>query len=431
MQTTPGKFFYGWVIAGAAAIGVACCISVFIPSTIGLMVGPLGGDLGWTPPQMYLAISFATVTTIFVAPLIGRLVDRFGARRVIALSFLAEALIMYSFRHLGDNIYLFYLRYAAFAVFATGTTALAFSALISRWFDRRRGMALGIALAGLGVGGVFWSLGTQYLFDLVGWRDAFAYLAAGIALVVLPFMLLILRDNPESMHLSVDGARTASGLGASNKAEPQGETLREALVGRHYWLMMSAFFLMAVATYGVTLNMVPMLRGQGQTATLAATVQASMWAVLVVGRVATGWLMDRFFAPHVALVFLIPAIVGMALLAMGVSGPVAFAAAILIGLATGAEVDVLAYLTGRYFGLKHFGSIYATFFSVYAIGTSTGSYMTAAIAAQTKGYTMALWVLAALLGLAAVLLTRLPRFQVATFSATKTATNHLPAAANR
>lgn len=430
MRTTPGKFFYGWVIAGAAALGVACCISVFIPSTIGLMVGPLGGDLGWTPPQMFLAISFATVTTVFVAPFIGRLVDRFGARRVIALSFLAEALIMYSFRYLDDNIYLFYLRYAAFAVFATGTTALAFSALISRWFDRQRGMALGIALAGLGVGGVFWSLGTQYLFDLVGWRDAFAYLAAGIAFLVLPFMLLVLRDSPESMNLTVDGATTAPGIRV-NRMEPQGETLPEALTDRHYWLMMGAFFLMAVATYGVTLNMVPMLRGQGQSAALAATVQASMWAVLVVGRVATGWLMDRFFAPHVALAFLIPAIVGMALLAMGVSGPVAFAAAILIGLATGAEVDVLAYLTGRYFGLKHFGSIYATFFSVYAIGTSTGSYMTAAIAAQTKGYTLALWLLAVLLGLAAVLLTRLPRFQIVTASATKTSTNHLPAAANR
>lgn len=430
MRTTAGKFFYGWVIAGAAALGVACCISVFIPSTIGLMVGPLGGDLGWTPPQMFLAISFATVTTVFVAPFIGRLVDRFGARRVIALSFLAEALIMYSFRYLDDNIYLFYLRYAAFAVFATGTTALAFSALISRWFDRQRGMALGIALAGLGVGGVFWSLGTQYLFDLVGWRDAFAYLAAGIAFLVLPFMLLVLRDSPESMNLIVDGATTAPGIRV-NRMEPQGETLPEALNNRHYWLMMGAFFLMAVATYGVTLNMVPMLRGQGQSAALAATVQASMWAVLVVGRVATGWLMDRFFAPHVALAFLIPAIVGIVLLATGVSGPVAFAAAILIGLATGAEVDVLAYLTGRYFGLKHFGSIYATFFSVYAIGTSTGSYMTAAIAAQTDGYTLALWVLAVLLGLAAVLLTRLPRFQVAPASATTTPTNHLSVATNR
>lgn len=401
------RFFYGWVIVATAALGVAACISVFIPSTIGLMVGPLGKELGWAPPQIYLAIMFATVTTIFVAPLIGRLIDRFGARRVIALSFLAEAIIIYSFRFLDDRIYLFYLRYAALAVFATGTTALAFSALISRWFDRKRGLALGITLAGLGVGGVMWSLLTQYLFDTVGWRATFGWMAAGIALLVLPIMVLILRDDPGSMGLHADGELQANPAAA--KVAAQGLSLREALTTHRYWLMVVGFFLMAFATYGITLNLVPLMQHQGASASLAAAAQASMWAILVVGRVSTGWLMDRYFAPHVAFAFLIPAIVGTVMLALGASGPMAFVAAMLVGLATGAEVDVLAYLTGRYFGVKHFAAIYATFFSVYAIGTSVGSYATSAIAASA-GYDAALWTLTGLLILPALLLLRFPGF---------------------
>lgn len=402
-------WFYGWAIAVASALGIGSGISVYLPTTTGLLVGPLSADLHWTPPQIYLALSFATGATILVAPFLGRLVDQFGARRIIAFSFLTQALLIGSCRYLDDDIRWFYARYAAFALLSTGTTAIAFSALISRWFNRRRGLALGIGLAGLGLGGVFWSLVTQWLFQHFGWREAFTWMAGIIALGVLPLLLLVLRDTPESMGLYPDGEKMPSVAGRRDAAT--GLSLREAMSTRIYWLMMTTFFLVASAAYGVMLNMVPLLEHQGASRQYAVAAQASIWLALVLGRVITGWFLDRFFAARVAQVFMLPPIVGIALLAVGVSGPSAFVAAMLVGLAAGAEVDVLAYMVSRYFGLRHFGSIYATYFAVYAVGTSLGPLFTSSVMARYGAYSPALWWLTAALITGCVLLIFYPRFQ--------------------
>jgi OFA family oxalate/formate antiporter-like MFS transporter len=415
-------FFYGWAIAIASALGIGFGVSVYLPATTGLLVGPLGRDLHWTPPQIYLALTFATTSTILIAPFLGSIVDRFSARRVIALSFLLEALLIASCHNLDGDIRWFYARYAAFALLATGTTAIGYSALLSRWFNRRRGLALGIALAGLGAGGVFWSLLGQWLLQHCGWRDAFLYMAGVVAVIILPIQILVLRDNPESMGLEVDGAMRTLGSAAAPPSASPGRllaqlpdrdlTLRQVLGHGLYWLMMVTFFLVAAASYGVMLNVIPLLERQGATPQYAAAAQASIWSVLVFGRIITGWLMDRFFAPRVAQAFLVPPMVGVAMLAVGVSGPSAFVAAMLVGLAAGAEVDVLAYLVSRYFGLRHFGAIYSTYFAVYAVGTSAGPVFTAWMAARTGSYSAGLWCLLAALGSACAALAVYPRFRL-------------------
>jgi MFS family permease len=397
--------FYGWVVAFGSAFGIAFGVSAYLPSTLGLMVGPLHRDLGWTAPQILLALSFATTCTIVAAPLVGSLIDRFGARHIIAVSFVCEGLIIASCRDMHDLRSL-YLRYAALALLSTGTTAIGFVALISRWFDRRRGLALGIALGGLGAGGAFWSLVTQWLFDHLGWRQAFPWLGA-IVIAVAPVLFLALRDDPRSLGRTADGCARGTSARSSVTA---GVTLRAATASAHYWWMILTFIIIASSTYGVILNLVPLLVSHGATARDASHVQASLWCVLVIGRVVTGWLMDRFFAPRVALAFLLPSIIGIVMLAGGAAGGGALLAAMMVGLSAGAEVDIMAYLVGRYFGLRHFGAIYATFFAVYAVGTSVGPTITASLAAHSGGYAVPLWYLVAALCLAVVLLLRFPRF---------------------
>jgi MFS family permease len=403
--------FYGWVVAFASAVGLAFGISVFIPATTGLLVAPFREAFGWSPPQVMFALSFATMITVPAAPVTGALVDRFGARWIIALSFLAQGLIIASMRYIDSNVWGFYARYFALAALCTGTTAVAFSAVISRWFDKRRGLALGIAFAGVGAGGVVWSLATQRLFDTVGWRDTFLYMGGFLALIIFPTMLLLLRNSPEAMGQTPDGVEPADDR-AKAKAKVWGLTLSQAMRDSRYWLVLATFFMIACVTYGVQLNLVSILRSEGVTAQTAAAAQACIWAAMVLGRLTTGWLMDRFFAPRVALAFLAPCVVGAGMLALGAHGPAAFIAAMLVGVATGAEGNVLAYLLGRYFGLRHFGAIYATQFALYAVGSSTGPLMLSWGAAATGHYGSALWALivAALIGM--VLLTRMPKFEL-------------------
>jgi MFS transporter, OFA family, oxalate/formate antiporter len=151
-------------------------------------------------------------------------------------------------------------------------------------------------------------------------------------------------------------------------------------------------------------------RARGESPQTAAAVQASLWAVLVVGRVSTGWLMDRFFAPRVGFTFLLLPIVGVGMLASGASGVVALLSAMMVGLAAGAEVDVVAFLTSRYFGLKHYSLIYATYFSAYAFGSGVGPALTAWAVEKAGGYEPVLWVISGVMAVAAALLLTLPKF---------------------
>ncbi len=401
------KIYYGWYVTFASGLGIAFSIAVFISSTIGLLAAPLAKEFGWALKDIFIGPMVAVTATILVAPFIGALCDRFGPRKVIAFSFTAQALIMASFYFMDDNIVLFFVRYALLALLGTGATAVSFAGVISRWFDKRRGLALGLALAGVGIGGVLWSLMTQWLFDQYGWRASFLYMAAFVAFVILPIVMVVVRESPASMGLALDGDESSS---RTQAAPTWGLTLREAGATGQFWLMLLTVFMVGFGVVSAMQHIVPIVTASGSSGQSAAMVQAAMWGAVVVGRLATGWLMDHIFAPHVAIAFLLPSLLGIGMLSAGVTGPYAFIAAMLIGLAAGAEVDVIAYLTGRYFGIKHYSAIYGTFFSAYALGSGYGPAFTAWLVDKLGSYAQALWVPGGALALAAICLLYFRRF---------------------
>jgi sugar phosphate permease len=202
-----------------------------------------------------MAITVVAGCTVLIAPFIGRIIDYCGPRRVLVVSFLAEAGLVASFRYLDGNILFFYARYAALALFATGTTSVAFSALLCRWFDQHRGLALGIALAGVGLGGFFWSLIANHLFSLLGWRAAFTYLAVIIGLIMVPMTFFVIRDSPESMGLYIDGSAGPRTAPAPLTGLPFRQIFRDPI----FWLIAVTFFMVAIVVYGVMLNLVPLM----------------------------------------------------------------------------------------------------------------------------------------------------------------------------
>ena len=406
------KFFYGWWVVLASGIGVGCGVAVFIPATVGVLAGPLQHTFGWSPQTIFTAPTVATTTTIAIAPFLGALVDRIGARRIILFSYIAEALIIGSFHYLTPSPIWFLFRYALLAIFATGTTAVAFAAVISKWFDRHRGLALGVALAGIGIGGVVWSLLTQTLSERYGWRNAMPIEAAVILLVALPLLLIVIKESPQQMGLTVDGDPLESKTKTQIRAErPQGGmTLAEAIRTRPYWLILLVALLTGFGVQSIMLHLVSILKASGESPRLAAQTQATLWIALVLGRTSTGWLMDRFFAPRVAAAFLVPPIIGIFMLANGAINGTAVVAAMLVGLAAGAEVDVIAFLCSRYFGLRNYSRIYATFFSFFALGSGFGPMLTARLAAGVHGYPPVLHGLALVLFLAALIFFLFPKF---------------------
>jgi MFS family permease len=403
MTDTP---FMGWRVLGAATLGIACGIATVVPASFGVFLGPLRAEFGWTQSEAFTALLFITFTSALLAAPVGGLVDRHGARRIVLAGFVFQALLLASFARLGPSLWEYYLRYFLLAVLALGTTHVAFARVVTLWFDRRRGLALGLLLSGVGIGGFLWPLFAQAMIAQHGWRQAWLMLALAVAALALPVMALALRDSPAAVGQAPDGdpPRTA----AAARAEAAGLPLAAVLRMPRYWLMVATFFLIGFAVQSVMLHLVPLLTARGLPPMLAALAQSLLFVAVTSGRLVTGWLMDRFFAPRVALAFLLAPIVGISLLALGADGAVALVAALLVGLAVGAEVDVLAYLTGRYFGARHFSAIYGTFYGVYTLSGGLGPLFTARLVDTGEGYPVALAVHAALLAAAALLLLRFP-----------------------
>lgn len=397
------SFFYGWYIVFLCGLGLGSGIAVFISATVSLLVAPLHHDLGFAIPQIFNATLVATGSTVLAAPIYGRIVDRFGSKRVIIFSFICEALITASICFLNGSIFLFLLRYAFYAALATGTTHVAFVPLISKWFDRKRGTALGVALAGLGLGGVLWSLLTQHLFASVGWRHTFLIEGAIMLCITMPLQAFVLRETPQEMGLTVDGIP-----GATLHRPKNGLTFREAIATVPYWLLLVFALFAGFGGQALALHLVSILRLNGESASLAAATQASLWMALVFGRLVTGWLMDRLYAPYVGALFLVPAIVGVGMLSAGVTGTTAFIAAMLVGVASGAEIDVIAYSASRSFGLRYFSTIYATYFAAYSLGGGLGPSIVGYVV-RDIGYPHVLIGVAAVFLFAACLLLAYPR----------------------
>ena len=150
-----------WSVVVASALGLATGIATTIVATFGIFSSALTAEFGWAQGDVFAALMVVTVVAALLAPLAGAWIDRFGARRLILASFAAEALIFASFYWQDDSLFGFYLRYAALAFLGLGTTHVAFARLITLWFESRRGLALGIALSGVGIGGFLWPLGLQ------------------------------------------------------------------------------------------------------------------------------------------------------------------------------------------------------------------------------------------------------------------------------
>ncbi len=406
------KLFYGWYVALACGLGLACGLASVITATFSIFLGPLRSEFGWTQSETFTGLLLVTAAVTIAAPFIGSLVDRFGAKRMILAGFLMEAAVIASFSTQTASLFAFYARYIALAILGLGTTHVAFLRVISVWFDRRRGLALGLTLAGLGVGGIIWPLLSQWAITAYGWRTAYVVVALAVATVGILSIGLVVRDSPASMGLLPDGDAqpTAPGAGPAVAAAQTGFTLAETMRQGHFWLMLAAFLLIGLVVQSLILHLVPMLVMRDVAPMRAAQAQSLVAAALIVGRLAAGMLMDRFFAPRVAIAFLVGPIVGISLLASGASGTGAFLAGMLTGLAAGAEVDVTAFLASRYFGLKYFSRTYAWFYSAYSAGAGLGPLLTAQAVERYGDYTEILYVHAGLLILAALMLTRLKPF---------------------
>ncbi len=361
------SLFYGWWVVCAALVGMIVSQGPVLVFTFGIFMKPLAAEFGWSRSQISLALTFAILSAAFFTPWVGKLVDRHGARQVAIPALILFGVGIATLSFLPKNLWIFYIWFCAIGILSAGGTPTAYAKAISQWFIRRRGLALGLSMAGIGLGAGLMPVIAQQAVSTVGWRGGFAVIGA-IVLIGMLFVAWKLRNKPSDMGLYADNATPLSG----GQAAPVGLTKAQAIKTRNFWLIAISFFLAALAINGCSVHFVPMLTDRGVSPVDAARTAAVIGIALIVGRVGAGYLLDYLFAPFVTLFFFSGPVIGIFLLYSGATGTEAVISAALIGLGVGAEVDLIAYLTARYFGLKSFGEVYGYLFAIFCVGTALG-----------------------------------------------------------
>ena len=395
--------YRGWWIVAIAAVAMSTGPGQFAFGALGLFIKPLGEEFDWDRAQVSLAATYFTIALAFSIPVIGQLADRFGSRRVLLPSILVFAALLALPALLVDTLWKLYLIYILMGCLGAGANALPYLRTIATWFDARRGLAIGIAMGGSGMGFAYVPPLVQYVIDTYDWRAGYICLAIFTVIVTIPLVYFFLRDAPVETQGEVDGRRGDT-VKSSLKLLP-------LLKSRLLWQLFLIFCLLSFALYGVLAHLAPMMSDRGMTTADAALVQSTLGIAIVCSRIFVGYLIDRFIATRVAFLCFLISACGVGILATGVVDAPAFLAALCIGLSLGAEIDMLAYLTSRYFGVDNFGKIYGILFASFLIGTSLGPY-TFGLAYETYGtYMEVLFAAAIVIIISAVITLLLPAYK--------------------
>jgi cyanate permease len=231
-------------------------------------------------------------------------------------------------------------------------------------------VAIGVMMVGLGTGAIVMPMLAQRLIAGFGWRTAFALVGCAILVIPIPIVALLLRDTPAEMGLLADGALGTADPAAAGRRD--GLTWAESRRSGTFWLMVTAFVLLAASVHACVIHMPELFADRGATPQAAAMASSVVGLALLVGRIGCGYFLDRYFGPYVALAVCGLSALGIALLWIGTGGVPALAAAFLVGLGMGSEVDIIAFLMSRYFGLRSLGRTIGFAFGAFVVAGGVG-----------------------------------------------------------
>jgi MFS family permease len=377
----------GWPIILAAALAIGVGIMGIGFYSLGLFVQPLQAEFGWSRAEVSGAAASQQFGIFLSAPLVGWLADRWGARPIAIFSFLATPLALVALSRVGNSVVEWDLLWLLVSLAGAGTTTAIWARIVSLRFDHARGLALGLMLMGTGTAAMLAPALLGPVFAGQGWRTAVLIMAAATLLVGLPASLVV---------------------GTADRPAP-GERLRGRFeTNRQTRTLLAIAFLLGVIVAGLIVHLVPMLVDRGMAQADAARMAAAVGVAVLVARLVVGYLFDRFHAPYVAALFLLSPVIAALLLLGG--GPVLIAA-LMLGLAAGAEVDMLAYFTGRYAALHNYGATYGGVLGVFCLGAGLGPILFGKTYDAFGGYDAALSVSAVALLVVVGLIATLGRYR--------------------
>jgi len=407
--------FYGWWIVGAAIV-IQALPTALMGQAFGSYVVLLERDFGWSRTTLSGAFSAIRLEEGLLGPVQGWLLDRFGPRAVMRVGVAVFATGFFVFARV-DSVFQFYAAALVLAVGASLAGFLSVTTAIVNWFERKRSLAMGIALLGTAVGGLLVPFVVMGM-EAWGWR-AMANISGLIVLVVGLPTVQVVRHRPEQYGMLPDGRVVVEPDGPSTDRivgrpmpaddEEVSLTTRQAMRTRAFWyislahtasvlvvsVVMAHFVLYATTTLGYTL---------AQAALFGVLQQITNFA----GRPLGGWMADRTSSRLVTIVAMLGHMVALLLLAFATSTWMVGAFALVNGLAWGARVPVVVSMRAEYFGSRSFGAIMGISSLVVTLGGVVAPIAAGLAYDATGTYTVAFAILAVLSGLGCIFLFLLP-----------------------
>ncbi len=363
------RFFYGWVIMSVAALG----IFVSGPGqshTFSVFLVHIQADLGLSATTVSSAYAFATLVAAFGLPWMGRLLDRIGPRRMLLGVSLLLGLACAAFGAAAGFLWLA-VGFAALRFLGQGSLMLTSSNLISHWFDRKRGFALGLMAMGFSASMAVHPPLSQWLIDAVGWRQAWVWLGVSTWVLMLPPVLFLVHNRPEDLALLPDGDGAASSE-ETTAASEHGLTLRQALATSTFWILCAGLFGMSMLVTSLHFFQVSILTTQGLGEAAAARIFPISALVMVIAIPLVGRALDRFPTHRVFAFGLIVMVTSLTSASQVHDLPTAMIYAVAFGLNNGCTMTFFGYVWPRYFGRKHLGAIQGTGQMIGVTGASVG-----------------------------------------------------------
>jgi predicted MFS family arabinose efflux permease len=362
-------------LSGVALLGVHAY-------TLGAMIPSLEQQFGWSRAQISAGLIVPSATGLLLGPVIGSAIDRFGSRTIalVGIPVFCCALALLSVA--GPGILSWWLLYGLVGLASLLIFPTVWAAAITRRFDRNRGMALAIVLAGTGLSGAIMPAVTTALIRELGWRQAYVAVAVVCFLIVYPLVLLFFERG---------GPRLSSDATAPQPRAPKVRPPYRSLVSARFLKLAGAVIIFTFCACVLTTNSVPILLGEGFDPMAAAGIAGLVGIGTIIGRLSGGLLLDRVDGRFVALGTCAMPILGAgALIATNHSEGAAMFACLAMGVAGGAEYDASAYLAGRHFEVSAFGFLFGVISAVTMLSAAIAPVAANAIYDATRSYELVL-----------------------------------------
>ena len=401
MQSGAGAEWRRYPLLPIAA-GLGYATSVIHIYGLGPYIGPISESFHWSRTQTTFGQTLATLLQVALAVPMGLLVDRYGPRWFGVVGILLTTGAFALIGTASGGVANWYFLWVLLALASMPAQAIIWTSAVTTRFEVSRGLALAVTLCGASVAGIVFPLLGTALITAYGWQTALAVQGAIWAAIAFPPALLFFRGAHDKQRKATESRQDRTTL--------SGASLAEGLRSSIYLRLLLASLLFTFTIIALVVHFVLILKDRGADPPVAAGIAALIGLFSLGGRLTTGLLLDRFRGSLVgAAVFALPAIGCLTLLLAGTDYRAQMVAAASVGLALGAEIDVVVYLTSRHFGLRNFGSLYGGLLAALSLGTALGPLAASWIFDQYHGYAPFLWLTIGFMAASSLVLASLPQ----------------------